>query len=208
MRTVAKEWKNKLADIQAPRDPRADGLGLGDYFARHAGLVVPDGFPAGTIAPASIPDSESREQLRKRLAGELASWDHEALAQVAAACLEGSFLWRGVFAKYAIDKEIELCGAKAALYQRLYEANTEALDILSDPGTRAYLNAMAKLAKDPKQAAKAEAFELWQDWQAGRTLHKSGAAFARFVCDKCAVLESPTTVERWARKWAAEKVKK
>ncbi|MET4570619.1 hypothetical protein [Rhodanobacter soli] len=204
---MAKEWKNKLAGIQAPRDPRADGLGLGDYFARHAGFVVPDGFPAGTIAPASVPDSASREQLRKKLASELRNWDHEELAQVAAALLEGSFLWRGVFAKYAKDKEIELCEVKAEMYQRLHEAHTEALDILADPVTRAYLNAGAKLARDPKQAAKAEAFKLWSDWQAGKTLHKSGAAFARFVCDKYPVLESPTTVERWARKWAVEKSK-
>jgi hypothetical protein len=183
-------------------------MGLGDYFARHAGFVVPEGFPAGTIAPANVPESESREQLRKRLAGELVNWDHETLAEIAAALLEGSFLWRGVFANYAKDKEIELCEVKANMHQRLYEAHTEALDILADPGTRAYLNAGAKLARDPKQAAKANAFSLWQDWQTGNTLHKSGAAFARFVCSKYPVLENPTTVERWSRKWAAEKDKK
>ncbi|MEO6927048.1 MAG: hypothetical protein ABI129_10320 [Rhodanobacter sp.] len=66
----------------------------------------------------------------------------------------------------------------------------------------------AKLANDPKQAAKVEAAKLWRDWQTGRMRHKSGAAFARFICEKYPVLESPTTVERWARKWAAEKARK
>ncbi len=70
--------------------------------------------------------------------------------------------------------------------------------------------AATKLANDRngKQAAKNEAFKLWQDWQKGKTLHKSGAAFSRFVCDKYPVLESPTTVEKWSRKWAAGRVKK
>lgn len=70
--------------------------------------------------------------------------------------------------------------------------------------------AAMKLANDRngKQAAKNEAFKLWQDWQEGKTLHKSGAAFARFVCDKHPVLQSPSTVERWARKWAAGRAKK
>lgn len=61
--------------------------------------------------------------------------------------------------------------------------------------------------RDGKQAAKRNAFKLWQDWQGGRASHKSGAAFARFVCGACPTLESPTTVERWVRKWAAEKAK-
>lgn len=62
--------------------------------------------------------------------------------------------------------------------------------------------------RDGKQAAKAEVFKLWQEWQAGKTLHKSGAAFARFVCNRFSALESPISVERWARNWAAEKAKK
>lgn len=73
--------------------------------------------------------------------------------------------------------------------------------------TFARSGAEAKLANDPKQIAKADAFELWKDWQSGKLLHKSGAAFARFVCDKYPVLESSTTVERWARKWKAEEAK-
>jgi hypothetical protein len=202
---VTKEWKDKLARIQVPRDPRADGLGLGEYMARYAGLVVPEGFPAGIVAPACVPDGEGRELERTRVASDFMSWDHETLALAAAVLLEGSMLWRSVFANYAKQKEIELCEVKAEVYRRLHEAHTEALDILADPGTRAYLNSVAKLARDPKQAAKAEAFKLWEDWQSGKTLHKSGAAFARFVCEKHQVLESAITVERWVRTWKLKK---
>ena len=60
--------------------------------------------------------------------------------------------------------------------------------------------AKAKLAKDPKQAAKTEAYKLWQDWQSRKTLHKSGAAFARYVVDLTAI-EDTGTVQRWMRIW-------
>ncbi|MEO5811041.1 MAG: hypothetical protein ABIU96_02005 [Rhodanobacter sp.] len=58
--------------------------------------------------------------------------------------------------------------------------------------------------RDGKQKAKAETFMLWKDWHSGKTLHKSGAAFARFARTQHPEIESPTTVERWVRKWAAE----
>jgi hypothetical protein len=58
-----------------------------------------------------------------------------------------------------------------------------------------------KNARDPKQIAKAEAFKLWEDWQAGRARHKSGAAFARHVVDKLPLIESTKTVERWVTQW-------
>lgn len=63
--------------------------------------------------------------------------------------------------------------------------------------------AREKLKRDPKQAAKAQARKLWQDWQAGRTLHKSGAAFARHVVRELPILESTKVVERWTREWKA-----
>lgn len=72
----------------------------------------------------------------------------------------------------------------------------------------ARLGAQAKLAKDPVQLAKPKAKKLWQDWQDGKTVHKSGAAFARFVCEMHPVIENPTTVERWVRQWAHSKPKK
>lgn len=64
--------------------------------------------------------------------------------------------------------------------------------------------ASAKLAKDPKQAAKREVRKLWDDWQSGRTLHKSAAAFARHVVDSTPAIESEESVKRWEREWRKE----
>jgi hypothetical protein len=60
--------------------------------------------------------------------------------------------------------------------------------------------ALAKLKKDPVQAAKAKAFKLWQDWQSGKTLHKSGAAFDRHVVNTLQEITATKTVERWRTK--------
>lgn len=59
---------------------------------------------------------------------------------------------------------------------------------------------LAGRANDPKQAAKAKAHQLWQDWQSGKALHKSGAAFARHVVAHTNI-EDTNTVQRWMRSW-------
>lgn len=64
--------------------------------------------------------------------------------------------------------------------------------------------APSRLANDPKQAARREAFKLWQAWRAGKTVHKSAAAFARHIVDKHPIIESPITVQRWVAKWSRE----
>lgn len=56
---------------------------------------------------------------------------------------------------------------------------------------------------DGKQAAKAQALMMWQEWQAGRALYKSGAQFALEVV-KVTGIDSTKTVERWIVKWRAE----
>lgn len=68
--------------------------------------------------------------------------------------------------------------------------------------------ALQKLMRDPKQAAKKEAFKAWKDWQAGRVIHKSQAAFARFIVDTFPTLENPKSVERWAKEWREAKATK
>jgi hypothetical protein len=72
---------------------------------------------------------------------------------------------------------------------------------------RARLGAAARLAKDTdgKQAAKSKAHKLWLDWQAGRTLHASAAAFHRHVCKELPAITSTKTVEHWCTQWSAEK---
>jgi hypothetical protein len=69
---------------------------------------------------------------------------------------------------------------------------------------RAGPEAKKKKDSDGKQAAKAEAKRRWLDWQSRKSLHKSGAAFARYVVDEIDALDSEKTVERWARQWAKE----
>jgi hypothetical protein len=64
--------------------------------------------------------------------------------------------------------------------------------------------ASAKLANDAVQAAKVEAFKLWGDWQTGKTLHKSGAAFALHVVVTLPVIQNTKTVERWVTAWRNE----
>lgn len=66
--------------------------------------------------------------------------------------------------------------------------------------------AAARLANDSDgtQAAKTEARKLWEDWRTGITLHKSGAAFARFVVDRLPSIKTTKTVERWATQWRKE----
>lgn len=69
----------------------------------------------------------------------------------------------------------------------------------------AKLGAAANLKRDPRQLAKREIRECWENWQAGRELHKSQAAFARAMCLRFDVITSPASVERWARCWSAER---
>jgi len=68
--------------------------------------------------------------------------------------------------------------------------------------------AAAKLANDPKQAAKSEARKLWAQWRARPPLHRSAAAFARFVVKTLPIIESEEAVKRWEREWRKEADKK
>lgn len=82
---------------------------------------------------------------------------------------------------------------------KLCAAYEDFFDLLSSPSLRGLLNARARLAKDPVQAAKADAFKLWEAWQADQTLHKSGAAFDRYVVTRLTEITATKTVERWRR---------
>lgn len=64
--------------------------------------------------------------------------------------------------------------------------------------------AAQRVENDPKQQAKVEARRMWEDWQEGRTRHKSGAAFARYVVNSIPIIESEETVKRWDREWRKE----
>ena len=62
----------------------------------------------------------------------------------------------------------------------------------------------ARYAKDPKQKAKSEIFELWKLWRADSHRYKSKAAFARDMLDKFDCLTSQKQIEDWCRGWMKE----
>lgn len=70
-----------------------------------------------------------------------------------------------------------------------------------------HAGARAKLARDPKQAAKVTAKAMFEDWKAGQVIYSSTAAFARAVCTSTE-LTSTKTVERLAREWRQADSKK
>jgi len=99
---------------------------------------------------------------------------------------------------------------EAVAYCREHPLSPEAVAVLIHVARRAQTLEKAKaavstkLANDPKQAAMRETFKLWQEWRAGRMVHKSAAAFARHVVGKYPVIESPMTVQRWVTTWSRQ----
>ncbi len=94
--------------------------------------------------------------------------------------------------------------AKQELLKGTCISATSVLATLAQVKKRQHKGIEAKLRNDPKQAAKADARKLWNNWQTGQTLHKSQAAFARHVVDAFPVIENPKSVERWATQWRKE----
>ncbi len=103
---------------------------------------------------------------------------------------------------------------EAVAYCRANPLSPEAVAVLIFVAHRAFTQekvragAATKLARDPKQAVMPEAFKLWQDWRAGKTIYKSAAAFARAVIDKYPIIENPQTVQRWVTAWSREAERK
>lgn len=114
-------------------------------------------------------------------------------------------------AEYFLDRDdfewslFCLMSAAEHLGRTMFEADADIEAVAKEARISvAMLGVRAKLERDPKQAAKAKAKELWRDWQAGRTLHKCQAAFARYVVQCLPVIESTESVNRWVREWRAE----
>lgn len=99
---------------------------------------------------------------------------------------------------------------EAVAYCREHPLSPEAIAVLIHVARRAQVlekaraAASTKLANDPKQAAMREAYKHWQDWRAGRTVHKSAAAFARHIVSIHPVIQSPMTVQRWVTAWTKQ----
>ena len=74
--------------------------------------------------------------------------------------------------------------------------------------------ASKKLNEDPKQHAKQQVRECWDDWKKKPSLYKSKSAFARDMLDKFpshkdekgrqAGLGSQRVIERWCKEWESE----
>ncbi|MES2403074.1 MAG: hypothetical protein V4567_01910 [Pseudomonadota bacterium] len=99
---------------------------------------------------------------------------------------------------------------EAVAYCREHPLSPEAVAVLIHVARRAQVlekaraAASTKLANDPKQAAMRETYELWQAWRAGKSVHKSAAAFARAIVAKHPVIQSPMTVQRWVTAWSRQ----
>lgn len=97
---------------------------------------------------------------------------------------------------------------EAVAYLRTHPMTPEAVAALIHVAHRALTLEKAraavssKLAKDPKQAVMRETYKLWQEWRAGKAIHRSAAAFARAVVAKYPVIENPMTVQRWVTAWS------
>lgn len=99
---------------------------------------------------------------------------------------------------------------EAVAYCREHPLSPEAVAVLIHVARRAQVlekakaAASTKLANDPKQAAMRETYELWQAWRAGKSVHKSAAAFARHIVSRHPVIQSPMTVQRWVTAWSRQ----
>lgn len=110
----------------------------------------------------------------------------------------------------------------AELSERWWEAKDEAELVLAratvqtrraidtDAGLRfqaatAAKGGEAKKARDPKQAAKAKARELWNDWKDGKRKFEGVEKWAMKVVELYPILESVKNVASWNAKWEKER---
>ena len=78
----------------------------------------------------------------------------------------------------------------------------------SDLSVNARRAALARLAIDPKQAAKQYVQSCWQVWQEEPERYKGKAKFAREMLklEQCKNLESQAVIEGWCREWEKENI--
>lgn len=99
--------------------------------------------------------------------------------------------------------EIAPCAEAVRRMVQLSTRNkSESIDIART--SLAQMGAKAKLAADPKQAAKVLVRECWDDWQKQPDRYKSKAAFAKDMLTKYESLENTNVIARWCRIWGGE----
>lgn len=161
-------------------------------------------YPVGLVSPDGEVASygELRSYLRAVRYDTAKRWasrkSREELEHIVAAMFARNMRWAGIPSRN--EKHSRRIAFQQAMAQKraLEAAPSEARKAVATKAVQ------AKLANDTKQAAKAKAKELWRDWQAGRTLHKGQAAFARYVVQCLPVIESTESVNRWVRQWRKE----
>jgi len=73
--------------------------------------------------------------------------------------------------------------------------------------SQARRGAKAKLANDPKQAAKSIVKECWGEWQRKPSSYKGKSAFAKDMMTKFEALDNQAVITRWCGQWEKEAAK-
>ncbi|MGH3711011.1 MAG: hypothetical protein ACRDRQ_23560 [Pseudonocardiaceae bacterium] len=193
-------------------------------FQNNPGESPPNGFrdifeQATAYTPVDLvkmafarpgPDLTAGErELIKEQAVELAKRRHDDLAQLAAALLHESLKIKSIFANFLHCMYQEDKAKNSASAQRERHIQFQAEYILMQPqllaSQRARTAAFAKLSNDPRQLAKAEARNLWQERRAGKHPKlRTNEQFATECIRRWPVLRSSKVICGWCTKWNKE----
>lgn len=97
--------------------------------------------------------------------------------------------------KAELRNAFRLPGAAIAFLRFAVDQRADARSVNAKRGAKAMLE------RDPKQLAKTAVHELWRDYQSGRKLFRSQAAFIRHALAVHAEVQSERTIERWIKEW-------
>lgn len=116
----------------------------------------------------------------------------------------------GIFTLYMLHKKsyreaLAYCDQLTAIAQAAGGEYAEAAAKLNEQRRFRQLGASRKKARDPKQAAKAAALELWKERHAGeRPDLRTVEQFAIEVMRMYPILESAKTIAGWSAKWTKQ----
>ena len=102
------------------------------------------------------------------------------------------------------QERLQFLEENVATSEKLAAAYHEFFDLLKDPSLRGYLNAKAKLAKDPKQSARAAVKTLWLERRAGKHPRlRTNEQFAIEAVRRWNILKNGTVL-KWCTAWEKE----
>lgn len=208
---MTKQKESSVAKLveRLHRRAASEPIDFEQFFNRIADSQRASSVFTGTFWPASIPQTTDRYQMRKEFAEEFAKEDHDDLAQMAAALLEGGSLWRSLFKEYA-EFEIQRRRIEQTdLFTRIRELESEVSSALTDGSMRGYLSSQVQLARSPKQNAKRDVFHLWQERREGK--HPKLGTNEQFAIEctrRWPVLKNLGTILGWCTAWNKEATRK